>query len=86
MRTEEQAILVGTNTALNDNPSLNVRSWFGENPVRVVLDRSLKIPRDYNLLDGSIKTIILTEQSFENSNNLSFEEIDFSKKCSRTNL
>ena len=52
MRAEENAILVGTNTALNDNPSLNVRSWFGENPVRVVLDRTSKIPSNYHLFNG----------------------------------
>uniref|UniRef100_UPI003592F691 bifunctional diaminohydroxyphosphoribosylaminopyrimidine deaminase/5-amino-6-(5-phosphoribosylamino)uracil reductase RibD n=1 Tax=Persicitalea sp. TaxID=3100273 RepID=UPI003592F691 len=40
-RSEEDAILVGRNTAFNDNPRLNVRHWPGQNPVRVVLDRNL---------------------------------------------
>ena len=39
-RAEEQAILVGTNTVIKDNPSLTVRDWTGENPIRVVLDRN----------------------------------------------
>jgi len=81
MRAEENAILVGTNTALNDNPTLNVRSWRGENPIRIVVDRAAKIPSDYNLLDGSVNTIVFTEikhitDSYEN---VIFERIDFSE-------
>lgn len=85
MRAEEQAILVGTNTALNDNPKLNARNWFGLNPIRIVLDKSLKIPFHYNLYDGSVKTIILTEKVPEESpyKNTHFEKIDFSKKLSK---
>ncbi|SDX52146.1 diaminohydroxyphosphoribosylaminopyrimidine deaminase [Lutibacter oricola] len=79
MRAEEQAILVGTNTALNDNPSLTVRSWSGENPVRIVLDRTLKIPTSYNLLNDGIKTIVFSEiKDIENTNDtVIFERIDF---------
>jgi len=82
MRAEEQAILVGTTTALNDDPTLNVRSWNGNNPVRIVLDRALKIPNNYNLLDGNVQTIVLTEKSPSESlqKNILFEEIDFSNK------
>ena len=80
-RAEEQAILVGTNTALNDNPALDVRSWSGKNPIRIVLDRSLKIPMNYKLFDGSIKTIVLTERVRETNNeNLIFEKIHFSEQ------
>ncbi|MHB1196908.1 MAG: bifunctional diaminohydroxyphosphoribosylaminopyrimidine deaminase/5-amino-6-(5-phosphoribosylamino)uracil reductase RibD [Lutibacter sp.] len=81
MRAEEQAILVGTNTALNDNPKLNARNWFGLDPIRIVLDRSLKIPFHYNLYDGSVKTIVFTEKLPNKSvnENTHFEQIDFSK-------
>lgn len=80
MRAEEQAILVGTNTALNDNPSLNVRSWNGENPIRVVLDRSLKISQHSNLLNNEIKTIVFTEEDvLSSNNNVIFEQISFDK-------
>jgi len=81
MRAEEQSILVGTTTALNDNPTLNVRTWKGENPIRVVIDRALKIPENYNLLDGSVKTIVLTEKQPKHSfnKNVLFEKVDFSK-------
>lgn len=79
LRADEQAVLVGTTTALNDNPALNVRSWYGENPVRVVLDRNLKIPSTYNLFDKSIKTIILTDKEAESGESLVFEKIDFTQ-------
>jgi len=85
MRAEEQAILVGTNTALNDNPKLNARNWFGLDPIRIVLDRSLKIPFHYNLYDGSVKTIVLTEKAPSKSlnENAHFEQLDFSKNLAQ---
>ncbi|GMN09131.1 bifunctional diaminohydroxyphosphoribosylaminopyrimidine deaminase/5-amino-6-(5-phosphoribosylamino)uracil reductase RibD [Croceitalea sp. MTPC9] len=59
-RSQEQAILVGTNTILKDNPKLNVRHWKGKNPIRIFIDKSLKTRSDYNVLDSSVKTIIIT--------------------------
>ena len=58
-RSEEQAILVGTNTAVADNPKLNTRLWNGPNPVRIVIDQHLRITKDSALFDGSIKTILI---------------------------
>lgn len=60
LRAECDAILVGTNTALLDNPSLNVRSWSGKNPLRLVIDKSDSIPASSHLLDGSIETIVFS--------------------------
>ncbi|WP_165749728.1 bifunctional diaminohydroxyphosphoribosylaminopyrimidine deaminase/5-amino-6-(5-phosphoribosylamino)uracil reductase RibD [Cellulophaga sp. Z1A5H] len=60
-RAEEQAILVGTHTVLTDNPKLDVRSWTGKNPTRIILDRNLKINTTFHVVDKSIKTIIFTE-------------------------
>ena len=81
MRADEQAILVGTNTALNDNPSLTVRSWGGENPVRIVIDRKSKIPTAYNLLNGMTKTIVFSEvkHNIDSYGNVIFERLDFSE-------
>ena len=77
-RSEEQSILVGTNTAIADNPKLNTRLWKGENPVRVVIDKDLKIPQESALFDGTIKTIVLTEnEKKSDNNNLAFEKLDF---------
>ncbi|MFB0947386.1 MAG: diaminohydroxyphosphoribosylaminopyrimidine deaminase [Spirosomataceae bacterium] len=60
-RTEEPAIMIGTNTALNDNPRLNVRYWVGRNPTRVVIDRRLQIPPNFKLLDNTQKTLIFND-------------------------
>ena len=59
-RTEEQAILVGTNTVIEDNPSLNVRDWTGQNPIRVVLDRETKLNSNLNVFDDTAETIRIT--------------------------
>lgn len=60
-RAEISAIMIGTNTALNDNPSLTTREWYGNNPVRVVLDRQGRIPLDYHIFDRNSDTLIFTE-------------------------
>ncbi len=61
-RAESDAILVGTNTALVDNPQLNVRHYFGANPTRIVLDRSGLIPRDSRALQGTQQTYLLGKE------------------------
>ena len=80
-RSEEQAILVGSNTALLDNPELNVRSWYGNSPTRIVIDRTLKINPTSHLLDGSIKTLVITEITATGKYlpGIGYEVIDFSK-------
>ena len=65
-RSEEQAIMVGTNTAILDNPRLTVRLWKGRNPLRVIPDRNLRLSEDLHLLDGSTPTLIVT--ALENKN------------------
>jgi diaminohydroxyphosphoribosylaminopyrimidine deaminase/5-amino-6-(5-phosphoribosylamino)uracil reductase len=57
-RSEEDAIMVGTNTARTDNPRLNTRLWPGKNPTRLVLDRNLTLPPDLYLFDGTQPTIV----------------------------
>ena len=61
-RAEHQAILVGTRTALLDNPSLTTRHWYGKNPLRMVIDRRLSLPAGLHLFDGSVPTVVLTER------------------------
>ncbi len=78
-RSEEAAILVGTNTALKDNPSLTNRLWQGKNPVRLVIDRELKLPPSLQLFDGAVKTIIINELKNEAQGNLIFHKLDASK-------
>ncbi|HSD06526.1 bifunctional diaminohydroxyphosphoribosylaminopyrimidine deaminase/5-amino-6-(5-phosphoribosylamino)uracil reductase RibD [Flavobacterium sp.] len=77
-RTEEQAILVGTQTVIDDNPKLNVRDWQGNNPIRIVLDSNNRIPKESAIFDNSVKTIVLNNS--ENSilqENTTFERINF---------
>lgn len=78
-RSEEQAILVGTETALADNPSLTTREWNGKNPVRVVLDKNLRLPQELAIFNSEAKTIVITAETKENSESIHFEKIDFLK-------
>lgn len=64
-RAEEQAILAGTNTVIEDNPSLTVRDWSGENPIRVVLDRTSKLNSDYSIFNDEAKTIRVTNKDID---------------------
>jgi diaminohydroxyphosphoribosylaminopyrimidine deaminase / 5-amino-6-(5-phosphoribosylamino)uracil reductase len=83
MRTKEQAILVGTKTAWTDNPQLSARSWYGNNPIRIVLDRKLKLPPDLALFDGTIPTIVIAEQEGSLKNNVSYLVVDFEKNLAQ---
>ena len=70
MRSEEAGILVGTNTALHDNPKLDIRFWTGDNPIRVVIDKQLSLPQTHHLLDNSDTTIFfnyLEEKDIRNN-------------------
>lgn len=80
-RSEEQAILVGTNTVLEDNPKLNTRDWVGKNPIRIVLDKNLRIGPEFHVLDGSVKTIVLTQQmdATKYIDGVAYEVLDFNK-------
>ncbi len=84
-RSEEDAILVGTKTVLKDNPSLNIRKWTGNDPTRIIIDRTLKTPIDFSVLDGTQKTIVICDQSEENPeiDKLTYEKIDFSDNISK---
>lgn len=85
-RAENQAILIGTNTSLLDNPTLTTRNWPGKNPIRIVLDRSGKIPTDYHLLDGSTRTIVFTEKAQANSKNVEYIAVDFENEALLDNI
>lgn len=62
LRTREQSILVGTNTAEADNPSLTALNYFGKNPLRLVIDKDLKLNRRYNLFNGKSETVIFYDK------------------------
>jgi len=79
-RSEEQAIMVGTNTVIFDNPQLNVRHWQGRNPIRIILDRTLRIPITSNVLDNSSSTLIFNEKKNERKENTEYCKIEFGKE------
>lgn len=62
-RSEEQSILVGTKTVLDDNPKLDVRDWTGNNPIRIVIDQKNSIGDEHYVKDEKSKTIIITSDS-----------------------
>lgn len=63
LRSMHDAVLVGTRTALLDNPSLTLRHWSGHSPLRLVIDRYNSLPVDLNLFDKSATTVVYTECS-----------------------
>lgn len=81
-RAEEQAILVGTNTVLQDNPSLTTRNWKGNNPIRIVIDKELKLSKTYKVFDNASETIAISlkledRRQKENAKNWNLEFIDW---------
>jgi diaminohydroxyphosphoribosylaminopyrimidine deaminase/5-amino-6-(5-phosphoribosylamino)uracil reductase len=64
-RSEEAAIIVGTYTVLNDNPSLTTRNWQGKNPLRIYIDKRLRVDAKYKILDNSTDTLILNLEKNE---------------------
>jgi diaminohydroxyphosphoribosylaminopyrimidine deaminase / 5-amino-6-(5-phosphoribosylamino)uracil reductase len=88
-RSEEDAILVGANTIISDNPSLTTREWSGKNPLRIVLDRDLSLTNSFNIFNNKARTLIIADKKFESnskigkSENIGIEFVDFS--CDFTN-
>jgi len=83
-RSEEQAILVGTQTVIDDNPKLDTRDWTGKNPVRIVLDQNNRIPKDSHIFNNQAKTIVFSKSSASiNKENANFEGIDFGQNMAQ---
>ena len=74
-RTEEDAVLVGKNTAIEDNPRLNVRDWIGRQPARILLDTHLKVPQNSLLYDHSLRTIVVNKLKEGKSPNLEYWKV-----------
>ncbi len=76
LRNQEHAILVGTQTALNDNPSLTTRAIAGRNPTRILIDFDLKVPSSYQIFNKDAKTIIFNGMKNQIENHLHFIKIE----------
>lgn len=82
LRSEVDAIMVGTNTVILDNPSLTVRSFWGRDPLRITIDRCGRIPENTNLKDGKVKTLIFTEKTrLSGEKNTEYINLDFSSNA-----
>src|SRR5690606_9721607 len=75
-RAEEDAILVGKNTAILDNPSLTVRDWKGTNPKRILIDKNLAVPQDFAILNDQAETIVFNAVKTEWQGHLKFVELE----------
>jgi len=74
-RSEESAILVGTNTAFTDDPELTTRLWTGNHPVRLVVDMNLKLPLSLKLFNEKAKTIVFNKMLHKEQNNILFYQV-----------
>lgn len=63
-RSEEQAILIGSQTAVDDNPRLDVREWAGNNPIRIVIDNNARISPESHIFDNQVKKIVFSGQNY----------------------
>ncbi|MCL3779823.1 bifunctional diaminohydroxyphosphoribosylaminopyrimidine deaminase/5-amino-6-(5-phosphoribosylamino)uracil reductase RibD [Prolixibacteraceae bacterium JC049] len=77
LRAEEAAIMIGTKTAQKDNPSLSVRDWQGAHPLRIVLDREMKLRSSLHVFDQTIPTLVFTQETVPSKKNLEYVSINF---------
>lgn len=77
IRTENQAIMVSTNTVVLDDPSLSARHWPGKHPIRVILDRTGRVPKDYRIFNELSPTLVFTEKDMDDFENIQFIKIKF---------
>lgn len=78
LRNDSEGIMIGTNTALIDNPSLTTRNIAGRNPVRIVHDRNLRIPTDFNIFNKTGQLILVNDLKDEENDNVIYKKMDFS--------
>ena len=74
-RSEEASILIGTNTALMDNPELTTRLWTGNNPIRLIVDMDLKLPLHLKMFNAQARTIVFNKVKHEEGRNILFYQV-----------
>lgn len=75
-RSEEASIIIGTNTALHDDPLLTARLWQGENPIRLIFDMNLRLPSSLKIFNKKVKTIIFNKIKHEDEDELIFYKFE----------
>ena len=76
-RSEEQAILVGTQTVVDDNPKLDVRDWTGKNPIKIVLDKNNRISKESHIFDIRQKTLVISDKEINYYENVALQIVTF---------
>jgi len=79
-RSEESAILIGTNTAECDNPSLTVREWSGNQPIRLVVDRTGRLNARLNIFDQKAPTWVFTSIRKKEDEARKYITLDFDRE------
>jgi diaminohydroxyphosphoribosylaminopyrimidine deaminase/5-amino-6-(5-phosphoribosylamino)uracil reductase len=74
-RSEEAAIMIGTNTAAADDPQLTNRLWHGNSPTRIVIDYDLRLPLSLNVFDKSVKTIVFNTIKHGEENGIFYYQV-----------
>jgi diaminohydroxyphosphoribosylaminopyrimidine deaminase/5-amino-6-(5-phosphoribosylamino)uracil reductase len=72
LRSDEHSILIGTMTALRDNPSLTTREIFGRNPIRILIDMDLKVSADFNIYNNEAETLVFNSVKEDEEGNIKF--------------
>ena len=85
-RSEVDAILIGKNTAMVDNPQLTNRLYFGKNPIRILIDKNLETPMYYYIYDEITQTIVPNLSANFTQGNICFEKVDFDENFLTTFL
>ncbi len=75
-RATETAILIGTETALKDNPSLTLRDWYGEQALRIAPDRNLRLPANLNLFNNKAPTLAVLSRNYPDERQCSIITVD----------
>lgn len=74
-RSEEAAILVGTNTAFFDDPALTNRYWDAPQPIRLVVDMNLRLPSSLKLFNREVPTIVFNALQHAEEKNLLYYQV-----------
>ena len=83
-RASENTILIGTETALKDNPSLTLRDWFGQQPLRIVTDSKLRLPKHYQLFDGKAATCVISTNKYSDKRDVDYIQTNNDKNTIST--
>lgn len=82
-RAIEHAILVGTKTVLDDDPSLTTRDWSGNSPIRIILDRDLSIRKIASVFNDEAEILVISEKTKGKSANISYAKANFSENVAQ---